>query len=459
MKTLERKREITRTRLASLMQREQKRFVDDNPKSKSLFERARKSLLGGVPMNWMAKWAGAFPPFVREAQGAHFYDVDGHRYIDFCLGDTGAMTGHSPSSTVKAIEQQSRRGITLMLPSEDAIFVGEELQKRFGLPCWQFALTATDANRFSIRLARHITGRPKILVFNWCYHGSVDESFITLHENGEARARRGNIGPPVDPSVTTKVVEFNDLAALENALSAQDVACVLAEPALTNVGIVHPEPGFHDALRAITRRTGTLLIIDETHTICAGPGGYTRAENLAPDFIVFGKPIGGGVPGAAYGFTEQIAQLFLERQSLEDCDTGGIGGTLAGNALSLAAMKATLSSVLTKEAFDRMIPLAERWSSGVQKAISEFEIPWHVTRLGCRAEYLFSSRVPKNGTEAHNAMDFELERFMHLYAMNRGILLTPFHNMALMSPQTENEDVDKHTRVFREAVRELLETN
>ena len=459
MKTLERKREITRTRLASLMQREQKRFVDDNPKSKSLFERARKSLLGGVPMNWMAKWAGAFPPFVREAQGAHFYDVDGHRYVDFCLGDTGAMTGHSPSSTVKAIEQQSRRGITLMLPSEDAIFVGEELQKRFGLPCWQFALNATDANRFSIRLARHITGRPKILVFNWCYHGSVDESFITLHENGEARARRGNIGPPVDPSVTTKVVEFNDLAALENALSAQDVACVLAEPALTNVGIVHPEPGFHDALRAITRRTGTLLIIDETHTICAGPGGYTRAENLAPDFIVFGKPIGGGVPGAAYGFTEQIAQLFLERQSLEDCDTGGIGGTLAGNALSLAAMKATLSSVLTKEAFDRMIPLAERWSSGVQKAISEFEIPWHVTRLGCRAEYLFSSRVPKNGTEAHNAMDFELERFMHLYAMNRGILLTPFHNMALMSPQTENEDVDKHTRVFREAVRELLETN
>jgi len=459
MKALERKREITRTRLASLMQREQKRFVDDNPKSKSLFERARKSLLGGVPMNWMAKWAGAFPPFVREAQGAHFFDVDGHRYIDFCLGDTGAMTGHSPSSTVKAIEQQSRRGITLMLPSEDAIFVGEELQKRFGLPCWQFALTATDANRFSIRLARHITGRPKILVFNWCYHGSVDESFITLHENGEARARRGNIGPPVDPSVTTKVVEFNDLAALENALSAQDVACVLAEPALTNVGIVHPEPGFHDALRAITRRTGTLLIIDETHTICAGPGGYTRAENLAPDFIVFGKPIGGGVPGAAYGFTEQIAQLFLERQSLEDCDTGGIGGTLAGNALSLAAMKATLSSVLTKEAFDRMIPLAERWSSGVQKAISEFEIPWHVTRLGCRAEYLFSSRVPKNGTEAHNAMDFELERFMHLYAMNRGILLTPFHNMALMSPQTENEDVDKHTRVFREAVRELLETN
>src|SRR5207248_3269254 len=297
---------IDRSRLQSLMQREQERFVNERPKSKALFERAGKSLLGGVPMNWMAKWAGAFPPFVREAQGAHFYDVDGHRYVDLCLGDTGAMTGHSPSATVKAVEEQVRRGITLMLPNEDAVFVGEELQKRFGLPYWQFALTATDANRFSIRLARQITGRPKILVFNWCYHGSVDESFITL-ENGVAKARRGNIGPPVDPTCTTKVVEFNDVAALEQALKAGDVACVLAEPALTNVGIVHAEPGFHQQLRELTRKYGTLLIIDETHTICAGPGGYTRGENLNPDFLVFGKPIGGGVPGSTYGFTKEVA--------------------------------------------------------------------------------------------------------------------------------------------------------
>ncbi len=445
---------IERQRLKSLMQREQKRFVDERPKSKALFERASKSLLGGVPMNWMVKWAGAFPPFVREAQGAHFYDVDGHRYVDFCLGDTGAMTGHSPFATVKAVEEQVRRGITLMLPSEDAVFVGEELQKRFGLPYWQFALTATDANRFSIRLARQITGRPKILVFNWCYHGTVDETFITL-KDGVAQARRGNIGPPVDPAVTTKVVEFNDLSALDQALAPGDVACVLAEPVMTNVGIVHPETGFHSALRAFTRKFGTLLIIDETHTICAGPGGYTRAENLGPDFLVFGKPIAGGVPGAAYGFTQDVAKSIADRHSLEDCDTGGIGGTLAGNALSLAAMRATLAKVLTKEAFDRMIPLAERWTAGVEKAISEFDVPWHVTRLGCRAEYLFSPQRPKNGTEAHDAMDFELERFMHLYAMNRGILLTPFHNMALMSPQTDASDIDHHTRVFREAVKEL----
>jgi glutamate-1-semialdehyde 2,1-aminomutase len=446
---------IDRTRLQSLMQREQKRFVAENPKSKASFERGKKSLLSGVPMNWMVKWAGAFPPVVREAQGAHFYDQDGHRYVDFCLGDTGAMTGHSPSAAVKAIEEQARRGITLMLPSEDAVFVAEELQKRFGLAYWQFALTATDANRFSIRLARQITGRPKILVFNWCYHGSVDETFITLHADGTATARRGNIGPPVEPSVTTRVVEFNDVLALERALAHGDVACVLAEPAMTNVGIVHPIPGYHHALRELTRKHGTLLIIDETHTICAGPGGYTRAGNLDPDILVFGKPIGAGVPGAAYGFTQKVADLIMERHSLEDCDTGGIGGTLAGNALSLAAMRATLTKVLTKEAFDRMIPLAERWTAGVQKVIDDFGIPWSVTRLGCRAEYLFGPNEPKNGTEAHDAMDFELERFMHLFAMNRGILLTPFHNMALMSPATAPEDVDLHSKVFREAVREL----
>ena len=445
---------INRDHLLSLMQSEQKKFIDERPKSKALFERARHSLLGGVPMNWMAKWAGAFPPFVREAHGAEFFDVDGHRYVDFCLGDTGAMTGHSPPATVSAVQEQVARGITFMLPTEDAVWVGEELQRRFHLPYWQFALSATDANRFSIRLARQITGRSKILVFNWCYHGSVDETFITL-EDGVSKPRRGNVGPPVDPSVTTKVVEFNDVDALEKALQPCDVACVLAEPAMTNVGIVHPDPGYNRQLRELTRKHGTLLIIDETHTICAGPGGFTGVENLEPDFLIFGKPIGGGVPGATYGFTQDVADAIAARQNLEDCDVGGIGGTLAGNALSLAAMRATLENVLTQQAFDRMIPLAERWTAGVEQAIAEFGVPWHVSRLGCRAEYLFSRTRPRNGSEAHNAMDFELERFMHLHAMNRGILLTPFHNMALMSPVTEQADIDQHTKVFCEALRAL----
>jgi glutamate-1-semialdehyde 2,1-aminomutase len=446
---------INRVRLQSLMESEQKKFVNERPKSQALFERARKSLLGGVPMNWMVKWAGAFPPFVREAHGAEFSDVDGHRYVDLCLGDTGAMTGHSPSATVAAAQQQLARGITLMLPTEDAVWVGEELQKRFGLPYWQFALSATDANRFSIRLARQITGRRQILVFNWCYHGTVDETFITL-EDGVAKPRRGNVGPPVDPSVTTKVVEFNDLDSLAKALQPGDVACVLAEPALTNVGIVHPDLGYHQHLRELTRKHGTLLIIDETHTICAGPGGYTRVENLDPDFLIFGKPVGGGVPGATYGFTQAVAGAIGARQNLEDCDVGGIGGTLAGNALSLAAMRATLEYVLTPQAFDRMISLAKLWTAGVEQAIAEFDVPWHVTRLGCRAEYLFSPRRPRNGSQAQAAMDFELERFMHLFAMNRGILLTPFHNMALMSPATTEAHIGHHTKVFREALHALL---
>lgn len=446
---------MDRARLSALMEREVLRFTAARPKSKALFERARASLLSGVPMNWMAKWAGGFPVFVAKASGAHFTDVDGHDYVDFCLGDTGAMTGHSPEAVTGVLGERIRQGITLMLPTEDAIWVAEELTRRFALPYWQFTLTATDANRFAIRLARAITGRPRILVFNWCYHGTVDETFITLKDSAPV-ARRGNIGPPVDPAVTTRVVEFNDVDALEAALRPRDVACVLAEPVMTNVGIVHPEPGYHAALRELTRRFGALLILDETHTICAGPGGCTRASGLEPDIFVLGKTIGSGIPAATYGFTAHIADRIAAHMRVEDCDVGGIGGTLAGNALSLAAMRATLENVLTAAAFDHMIPLAEHFSQGVAAAIAAAGAPWHVTRLGCRVEYLFQPQRPRNGSEAAAAADFPLERFMHLYALNRGILLTPFHNMALMSPATTRQDVDQHTRVFHEALQELL---
>jgi len=421
-----------------------------------LYARAQKSLLGGVPMNWMKKWAGKFPVFVAEAHGAHFQDVDGHDYIDLCLGDTGAMTGHSPSPAAAAIARQANHGITLMLPTDDAAWVGEELTRRFGLPYWQFTLTATDANRFAIRIAREITQRPKILVFNYCYHGTVDETYISLH-NGTAGPRRGNIGPPINPVETTRVVEFNDLAALERELAHRDVACILAEPVLTNVGIVHPEPGYWEKAAALARKFGTLLIIDETHTICTGPGGYTRAHGLKPDLFVIGKPIASGVPAATYGCTADVAQKITSRIHVEDCDTGGIGGTLAGNALSLAAIRATLEHVLTPAAFAYMIPLAEQFADGVTKSIAEAALPWHVARLGCRAEYLFLPHPLRNGGEAAAAMDFELERFMHLYALNRGILLTPFHNMALMSPATSAADIDQHTKVFTAAVHELTQ--
>jgi glutamate-1-semialdehyde 2,1-aminomutase len=445
---------INRAHLATLIAREEKKFVADHPKSAALYERAQHSLLGGVPMNWMKKWAGQFPVFVAEAHGAHFTDVDGRDYVDLCLGDTGAMTGHSPAPAVEAIARQSKQGITLMLPTEDALWVGEELARRFGLPYWQFTLTATDANRFSIRIAREITSRPKILVYNYCYHGSVDESFISII-NGKPAPRRGNIGPPVNPIETTHVVEFNDLAALDAALAPRDVACILAEPVMTNVGIVHPDPGYWQSATEIARGYGTLLIMDETHTICAGPGGYTREHAIRPDIFVIGKPIASGLPAGTYGCSAEVAEKITHRIHLEDCDTGGIGGTLAGNALSLAAIRATLEHVLTPQAFARMIPLAQRFAKGIAGAIETVNLPWHVTRLGCRAEYLFRPNPPRNGGEAAATADFDLERYMHLYALNRGVLLTPFHNMALMSPATTDADVDLHTRIFESAVREL----
>ncbi|MCU0267634.1 MAG: aspartate aminotransferase family protein [Acidimicrobiales bacterium] len=446
---------VDRDRIAELRQREQEHFVATHPRSRALAEQAGASLLGGVPMNWMRRWPGPFPVFAAEASGATVVDVDGHTYVDLCLGDTGAMTGHSPAATVAAVQAQAARGITTMLPTADAAWVGEELARRFGLPLWQIAMTATDANRFALRLARHATGRPKVLVFNYCYHGSVDESLAVL-KRGRVRASSGNVGPQVDPSATTEVVEFNDVAALEAALATGEVAAVLAEPALTNIGIVHPEPGYHDALRRLTRDTGTLLIIDETHTICVGPGGATAADGLEPDLFTIGKPIGGGIPVAAFGMTHDVAaRVAGEVTYSDDSDISGVGGTLSGNALALAAVRATLGQVLTAEAYDHTIPLAQRWADGVAGVIDAHGLPWHVHRLGCRAEYWFCP-PPRNGGEAAAAVDHELDALLHLFALNRGILLTPFHNMALMCPATTEADVDRHTEVFAQAVAELI---
>ena len=438
-----------------LLERELELFDREHPRSRELANEARGSLLSGVPMPWMIRWPGGFPVFAAEANGARFTDVDGHEYVDFCLGDTAAMTGHSPEPTVRAVAEQAAQGITTMLPSEDAIWVGRELTRRFGLARWQFALTATDANRFAIRLARELTGRPKILVFNWCYHGSVDETFVGL-EGGKVVSREGNVGPPVPLDETTRAVEWNDPEALERELAHGDVACVLAEPALTNIGIVLPEPGFHEQLRRATRETGTLLVIDETHTLCAGPGGYTAAYGLEPDLLTVGKSIGAGIPVAAYGFSAEVAErLEALLPADERADVGGIGGTVAANALSLAATRATLAEVLTDEAFERMIALGERFEAGVQDAIDTYGLEWHVTRLGCRVEYLFHAERARTGAQAAAAGNEALDKLIHLYALNRGILLTPFHNMALMCPATTEADVDRHTAVFDEAAREL----
>jgi glutamate-1-semialdehyde 2,1-aminomutase len=448
---------IDRDRLAECLRAEEARFADTHPTSRALALRASASLLGGVPMNWMARWPGRFPVFAEHARGAHVVDVDGHEYIDFCLGDTGAMTGHAPEATITAIAAQAGAGLSMMLPTADAVEVGEELARRFGLPYWQLATSATDANRFALRLARQVTGRSRIVVANWCYHGTVDETLVTLSAGGERAARDGHLGPPVDPAITTDVVEFNDVDGLERALAGGNVACVLLEPVMTNIGIIHPENGYHDAVRRLTRDTGTLLVIDETHTLCAGPGGYTREHDLEPDLFTIGKPIAGGLPAGAYGMTAAVADAVVDLVTGPDSDVAGIGGTLAGNALTLAAIKATLTEVLTEEAFDRMLPLGQLWADGVQAVIDERQLPWSVTRLGARAEYWFLPQRPRNGGEAAAGIDHDLDAYMHLFALNRGILLTPFHNMALMSPATTAADVDGHTDVFTEAVGSLLD--
>ena len=444
---------IDRRRLTALLDRERAAYRERNPRSAAAYA-AATHLFGRVPMTWMNKNAGGFPLYLDTARGARVTDLDGHGYVDLCLGDTAAMAGHSPGPTVAAVVRRlaALGGASTMLPTEDAAAVGAELHRRFGVPYWSFALSATDANRWAIRLLRAVTGRPRILFNAYCYHGSVDESLIVTGPDGTAVGRPGNVGAPCDVTLTSRVAEFNDLAGLERELAHGDVAAVLMEPALTNIGIVLPEPGYLAGVRELTRRYGTLLVNDETHTFSAGPGGATLAMGLEPDVVTIGKAIGGGVPAGGYGLSEDLAAALSGRDDLDLVDTGGVGGTLAGNALSVAAMRATLEQVLTDEAFAHMIALATRFADGVRKIVGGAGLPWSVSQLGARAEYRFADPAPRTGTEAAATADPVLEDYLHVYLANRGVLLTPFHNMALMSPATTAADVDRHHEVFAAAI-------
>ena len=447
---------INRSNLTALRKIEDQRFLENHKKSGELFAIAKDSMPNGVPMSWMSKWPGAYPVFVEEAKGASFVDVDGNTYIDFCLGDTGSMTGHSPDATVSAIREQVGRGLSAMLPTKDAAVVSTELAKSFGVALWQFTVSATDANRHVIRYARLITKKSKIIVIDRCYHGSVDETFATLDTAGKTVSREGNIGAPIDLDKTTRVVPFNDLDAMQKALQKNDVAAILMEPAMTNVGIVLPLDGYLKAVEKLAKEFGAKLIIDETHTISVGPGGMTAQLGLQPDFLTIGKAIGGGFPTGAFGMSAEIAQAIKSKVELEVIDTGGVGGTLAANALSPAAMRATITKVLTEENFEKMIKLGTRWADGVEKVIEKYKLPWSVNRLGARAEYMFSAKSPKTGREAADAGDFELEQYIHLRMLNDGFLITPFHNMALISPDTTAADVDAHTQAFDKMCGELI---
>lgn len=444
-----------RDRVKDLLELESRHFCASHPRSLELHREAASHMPLGVPMPWMLAWPGPCPIYVASASGATVVDVDGNSYVDFCLGDTGAMTGHSPPAAVSRIQERLADGLTFMLPSEDAIAVSSELERRFGLTRWQYTLTATDANRHALRYARAVTGRERVLIFDGSYHGTVDECFATVRD-GAVVPRPGSLGPPVDPAQTTAVVQFNDVDALQRELNTGEIACVLTEPALTNIGVVLPEPCFHDALRDLTARTGTLLIIDETHTISAGPGGWTGKHGLRPDMLVIGKPIASGLPAAALGMTEDLDGRL--RRVIDPARAGmaGVGGTLAANALSLAAIRVTLEQVLTAQAFEQMEALGSALEAGVTGVIREHRLPWHVARIGGRVEYHFSPDNLRNGAEGVAIVDAAISNFLHLFALNRGVMVFPFHNRALVSPAHTQNDVDVHTRTLAEGVQALL---
>jgi glutamate-1-semialdehyde 2,1-aminomutase len=459
---------VTLERVKALLEKENERFVKERPKSKALFEEAKQTLVGGVPMSWMRIWTGGFPVFVDRAEGVYITDVDGHRYLDLCLGDTGGLCGHAHPQIVEAIAAQMRtRGTTTMLPTEDSIWVGRELKRRFGLPHWQVLMTATDANRMALKVARSFTGRQLILCFNGTYHGSVDETLV-VNFFGELINVPGMLGPIVpDATAMTRVVDFNDIDALEQALAPGDIACVITEPVMTNIGIIFPEPGFHEALRDLTRKHGTLLLIDETHSMCAGPRGITGEMGLTPDIFVAGKFIAGGYPAAILGFSDDITGFMNRRTPWHNFF--GFGGTLSGNATAVAGIRAALEHAINEENFARMIRLAQRMEAGLAQIIKEAGLAWYVARIGCRVEFRFLPKPPKNGSEAlfaeldYNAVDIvsegltgPLDALIHVWCANRGILLTPVHEMALVGPTATEKDVDHYVGAIGELVRELV---
>lgn len=438
---------ISLARIGKLRAAESAAFSKARPKSQAAFGKGIAGFFGGVPMHWMNDWPTPFPIMVDRAKGATILDMDGNRLDDFCLGDTGSMFGHSPPPVARAIRRQAGRGLTYMLPDEDTLVLGKLLSERFGLPQWQIATTATDANRFALRVARAVTNRPKILVFNGCYHGSVDETMVRLVD-GKAVNRPGLAGEFRDLTQATEVIEFNDIAALENALAGGDVACVITEPVLTNSCMVLPQPGFHAALRRITRKTGTLLLIDETHTISTGPGGYTARYGLKPDLFVLGKPVAGGVPASVWGMSADLAKRYRAYERTKPPGYSGMGTTLSANPLQFAAMRATLEEVITEENYARMETLAQRLEAGLSAAIAAHGLPWHVARVGARVEFICAPGPLRNGGEAEAAHAPALEAAIHVALVNRGVLIAPFHNMMLISPATTKAQVDRLVRGF-----------
>ena len=446
---------VPKDRLEALAAREARRFAASRPLAAAALTAGAGAWLNGVPMHWMADWPMPHLPLVAKATGARLTDIDGYGIDDFCLGDTGSMFGHSPEPVARAIRKQAKRGLTYMLPTEDAMEAGRLLTERFGDFRWQIATTATDANRFALRVARAVTGRPKVLVFNGCYHGTLDDTMVEL-ARGKTANRAGLVGQVQDLTKGAVVCEFNDLAAVEKALARGDVAAILTEPVMTNCCMVLPEAGFLAGLRDLATRHGALLIIDETHTISSGLGGYTRVHGLKPDMFVVGKCVAGGMPTAIWGMRDAVADRFRAYDATRAPGHSGMGTTLSGNPMQFACLRATMAEVMTPETYAHMEAGAERLASGLAAVIEQHGAPWHVVRVGARVEFICAPGPLKNGTEAHLAHQPQVEAAVHTALLNRGCLIAPFHNMMLVSPATKKRQIDRLISAFDEILTELF---
>jgi glutamate-1-semialdehyde 2,1-aminomutase len=446
---------IPKDRLEQIAAREARRFAQSRPKAAAALARGAGAFLGGVPMHWMSDWPMPHLPLVAKATGARLTDIDGYGIDDFCLGDTGSMFGHSPEPVARAIRKQAKRGLTYMLPTEDAMEAGRLLTETFGAFRWQIATTATDANRFSLRVARAVTGRPKVLVFNGCYHGTLDDTMVEL-ARGKTANRAGLVGQVQDLTRGAVVCEFNDLPAVEKALAKGDVAAILTEPVMTNCCMVLPDPGFLDGLRSLATQYGALLIIDETHTISTGRGGYTRTHGLNPDMFVVGKCVAGGMPTAVWGMTQAVADRFAAYNETRAPGHSGMGTTLSANPMQFACLRATLEGVMTAENYAHMEAGAERLATGLAATIDRHKAPWHVVRVGARVEFICAPGPLKNGSDAHKAHQPQVEAALHTALLNRGCLIAPFHNMMLVSPATKPRQIDRLIAAFDEILTDLF---
>jgi glutamate-1-semialdehyde aminotransferase len=440
---------IDRRRLGELTERELARFLTERPRSANLLERARASMPLGVPMAWMASLHGHPPVYMERGEGAYLIDVDGHRYLDTNIADTSMFCGYAPEPVVRAVAERVRLGTQFLQPTEDAIVVAEELTRRWGMPRWWFTLSATLANTEAIRVARAATGRPVVLMFDGKYHGHGEEMLVTL-EGGREVPENAGLRPGVEEHV--RVVPFNDLGALGRALEPRDVACVLAEPALTNVGVVQPDEGFHPELRRLTRETDTILILDETHTLICGPGGLVERWGLEPDIVTIGKSIGGGIAIGAYGVREDLGTIL---EQVSEHGGGGLaerevatGGTLFGNPLQMAATRAALTEVLTAEAYDRTARLGARLADGIEAAATDAGLPWRAHRLFARSGYALSGTLARTGEEARAAHDGELWRLIRLFMANRGVWeAMEWAGPAISVPATD-ADVERYLEIL-----------